>query len=140
MGFEPTSLLRDYLISSVVPRTDFSGNWAKIAPRIGSPREPSKPLVSRHFYPQSRIASRKIRTQGVSPKNGLKNGKKERIWREKREIRREFKPCSRNVFKRLKILFRREKHRSSAVGIKDERCIAWKTVPMILSWRHILYT
>ena len=26
VGFEPTSLLRDYLISSVVPRTDFSGN------------------------------------------------------------------------------------------------------------------
>ena len=49
VGFEPTSLLRDYLISSVVPRTDFSGNQAKIAPRIGSPREPSKPLVSRQL-------------------------------------------------------------------------------------------
>ena len=51
VGFEPTSLLRDYLISSVVLRTDFSGNWTKIVPRIGSPGGPSKSLASRHFYP-----------------------------------------------------------------------------------------
>ena len=60
VGFEPTSLLRDYLISSVVLRTDFSGSWTKIAPLFGSPGEPSKPLISRQFYPQSRMASRNI--------------------------------------------------------------------------------
>ena len=47
VGFEPTSLLRDYLISSVVLRTDFSGSWTKIAPLFGSPGEPSKPLTRR---------------------------------------------------------------------------------------------
>ena len=63
------------LISSVVPRTDFSGNWANIAPHIGSLGEPTKPLISRRFYPQSRMASRKIRTHRVSPQNGLQNRK-----------------------------------------------------------------
>ena len=98
VGFEPTSLLRDYLISSVVPRTDFSGSWAKITPHIGSLGGPSKPLVSRRFYPQSRMASRKIRTHRISPQNGLQNRKKERIWGERRENRRERKPCFHSKF------------------------------------------
>ena len=98
VGFEPTSLLRDYLISSVVPRTDFSGSWAKIAPRIGSPGEPSKPLISRQLKPQSRMASRKIRTHRVSPQNGLQTRKKERIWGERRENGRERKPCFHSKF------------------------------------------
>ena len=98
VGFEPTSLLRDYLISSVVPRTDFSGSWAKIAPLFGSPEEPSKPLVSRQFYPQSRIASRGIRTHRHSLQNGLQNRKKERIWGERRENRRELQPCFHSKF------------------------------------------
>ena len=115
VGFEPTSLLRDYLISSVVPRTDFSGSWAKIAPLFGSLGGPSKPLVSRRFYPQSRMASRKIRTHPVSPQNGLQNRKKERIWGERREIRREIR-------------------RSSAVGQKDERCMAWTHRPNIKTY------
>lgn len=109
VGFEPTSLLRDYLISSVVLRTDFSGSWAKIAPLIGSPGEPSKPLVSRQIYPQSRMASRIIRTHRVSPKNGLQNRKKERIWGERRENRRERKPCFHSKFK----------HSSDLVGEKN---------------------
>ncbi len=123
MGFEPTVPLLVHLISSVVPRTDFSGNWVKIAPRIGSPGEPSKPHVSRLFYPRSRMASRKNRTHRLSPQNGLQNRKKERIWGERREIRRERKPLFLNKNSQYDDLVGEKKHRSSAVGKKDERCM-----------------
>ena len=45
VGFEPTSLLRDYLISSVVLRKDFSGKQAKKVPFIGVRKEPQSRLL-----------------------------------------------------------------------------------------------
>jgi len=74
---------------------DFSGIWPKISPWFGSSNSPEKPLISRKLYHQTRMASRKIRTPGGRLKNGLKNGKMERIWEEKREFRRELQPLSR---------------------------------------------
>jgi hypothetical protein len=70
------------------------------------------------------MASRKIRTHRISPQNGLRNRKKERIWGERRENRRERKPCFHSKFQHSNDLVGEKKHRSSAVGKKDERCMA----------------
>ena len=115
VGFEPTVLLPVHLISSVVPRTDFSGSWAKIAPLIGSPGEPSNPLVSRQSYPQSRINQGKFEL----PASALKMASKT-------EKRREFGENGEKSGEKYTDLL--------LLAKKEERCMAWTQRPNIKTY------